>query len=184
MANYDVTITNGSGSQVMKNGTYTVSATSATGYDLTSLSPTTFTVSSSSSGSGAFTLTANGTLTLTFNETGASGGTAVTSGTVEMTNSDGSVVYSSVEDISATGSAVFENVPYGSSSQPYVLYFKQLTTDDTHNIEENIITVSMDSQTKEVYVQNTTATTQQISLTNSVYPNLEVSSAQLTFTGS
>ena len=74
MANYDVTITNGNGSQAMEVGNYTVSATYAPGYDTATLAPTSF-AATSTTATGAFTLTATGTLTIIFNETGASGGT-------------------------------------------------------------------------------------------------------------
>ncbi|MBO4539167.1 MAG: hypothetical protein J5781_02740, partial [Clostridia bacterium] len=61
MATYQVTITNGAGSESMKAGAYAVTAVSAPGYDLTSLSPATFTATAEA-GSQAFTLAAEGTL--------------------------------------------------------------------------------------------------------------------------
>ena len=41
MANYNVTIANGTGTQTMNAGTYTVSASYAPGYDMSTLAPTT-----------------------------------------------------------------------------------------------------------------------------------------------
>ena len=168
MANYDVTITNGTGSQNMKAGTYTVSATEATGYDLTTLSPTTYTATTSE-GSGTFTLSANGTLTFIVNETGAEGGTPITSGSIIMTDSTGTTEYGTAVTINSSGEAVFENVPYGTQSEPFVLYFKQLTSDDTHNIYNGVISVSMTGQTQTEYVQNTTIATQTFTLTDANY---------------
>ena len=181
MANYNVTITNGQGSEAMKAGTYDVVATSANGYEPTSLLPTTFTATSEA-GTQTFTLSANGTLTFVVNETGASGGTPVTSGTIVMTNSTGDVEYGTPVTIGATGEAVFDNVPYGSGAEPYTLYFKQLTTDDNHNIYEGVITVSMTSQTQTEYVQNTAIATQTFTVTDANYNGLPVENATLNFT--
>ena len=182
MATYQVTITNGSGSQNMKAGTYTVSATSAPGYDLSSLTPTTFTATSEA-GSQAFTLTAQGTLTFIVNETGASGGTPVTGGTIVMTDSSGNVQYGSPVNIGSDGNAVFNNVPYGDGTSPVTLYFKQLTTDDNHNIHTGVISVSMSSQTQTEYVQNTPIALQTFTVTDATYTGLPVGSATFSFSG-
>ncbi len=167
MANYTVTITDGNGSQVMQKGTYTVTA-EATGYDVSTLSPTTFTATESA-GSQAFTLSANGTLTLTVNDTGAAGGTPITSGTIVMTDSTGNTEYGQPVSIDASGNAVFENVPYGTTTEPFQLYFKQLTTADGYNIFEGVISVSMTAQTQTEYVQNTAAAEQTFTLTDANY---------------
>ena len=180
MANYNVNITNGQGSVAMKAGTYTVSATQAEGYDLTSLAPTSYTATASE-GSGAFTLSASGTLTFVVNESGASGGTPVTSGSIVMTDSTGNTQYGSPVSIDSNGQAVFDNVPYGSSGSPFTLYFKQLSTDDNHNIHEGLITVGMGSQTQTEYIQNTPIATQNITLTDANYSGLPINSAILNF---
>lgn len=183
MSNYNVTITNGSGSQLMNPGEYTVSATYAPGYDLTSLSPTTYTATVPS-GTGAFTLEASGTLTIIFNETGAEGGTPITSGMVVMTDQTGNTQYGSVVNIDSSGTAVFNNVPYGSVGTPYTLYFKQLATDSDHNIYADVFTVSMESATQTEYILNThIPTTQTLSLTDTNYTGLPVGNAVLEFEG-
>ena len=182
MANYNVTITNGQGSAAMKAGTYTVSATSSFGYDATSLSPSTFTATAEA-GTGTFTLSATGTLTFVVNETGASGGTPVTSGTIVMTNQDGTTEYGSAVTIGATGEAVFNNVPFGDQTTPFTLYFKQLSTDENHNIYTGIITVNMNSNTQTEYVQNTAIATQTINLSDANYSGLTIPNATLSFTG-
>ena len=174
MATYDVTITNGQGSQLMKAGTYTVSATSAPGYDLSTLTPTNYTAPTTAA-TGTFTLSANGTLTFVVNETGASGGTPVTSGTIVMTDSTGNTQYGSAVTINS-------NVPYGSSETPYTLYFKQLTTDETHNIYEGVITVSMASQNQTEYLLNSPIAEQTFDLTDANYSGLPINSATLNFT--
>ena len=180
MSNYNVEIINGQGTTAMKAGTYTVSATEAPGYDVTTLSPTTFTATTSAS-TGAFTLSANGTLTFVVNETGASGGTPVTSGTIVMTDSTGTTEYGTAVTISATGEAVFDNVPHGTQEAPYTLYFRQLTTDADHNIHEGVITISMTSATQTEYVQNLPLATASFTLTDANYSGLPIDSATLNF---
>ncbi len=167
MANYNVTITNGTGSQVMQRGTYAVTAEAA-GYDVSTLTPTTYTATDSE-GSQAFTLSANGTLTINVNETGAAGGTPITSGTIVMTNADGSVEYGQAVTIDANGDAVFNNVPYGTTDEPFQLYFKQLTTADGYNVYDGVISVAMTAQTQTEYVQNTAAAEQTFTLTDANY---------------
>ena len=180
MANYNVTITNGTGSESMKSGNYAVTV-QANGYEATTLSPATYTAGTSA-GSGAFTLSANGTLTLVFNETGASGGTAVTSGSVVMTDSTGATEYGSAVTINATGEAVFDNVPYNGDT-PYVLYFVQKSTDDGHNPYVGVITVNMDTQQQTQYVVNAPIAEQTFTLTDANYSGLPITAATLTFTG-
>ena len=181
MANYDVTITNGTGSQTMTIGEYTVSATYAPGYDMSSLSPTTFSATSTTQTS-AFTLSATGTLTIIFNETGAAGGTPITSGSVVMTNQDGTVEYGSAVQVDTNGTAVFDNVPYGSAQSAYTLYFKQLTSDENHNIYPDVFTVGMGDQTQTEYILNTPKSVlQNFTLTDANYPNLPVYNAVLKF---
>lgn len=181
MANYNVTITNGTGSQMMNTGNYNVTATYAPGYDMETLTPTTYTATSPS-GTGAFTISASSTLTIIFNETGAAGGTPITSGTVVMTNQAGEIEYGSPVTINSSGTAVFNNVPYGSAQSGYTLYFKQLTSDASHNIYENVFTVGMGDQTQTEYIKNTLITTSQnFTLTDANYSGLPVNNAVLEF---
>ena len=180
MANYNVQITNGSGSSNMKSGNYSVTV-SAAGYDATTLSPTSYTATASA-GSGTFTVSADGVLTLVFNETGASGGTPITGGSVVMTDSTGTTEYGSAVSIDASGQAVFNNVPYDAGS-PYVLYFVQKETDADHNPYSGVITVNMSSASQTEYVVNSPIAAQSITLTDANYAGLPVANATLTFTG-
>ena len=182
MADYTVTITNGTGSQTMNPGSYGVSCSYAPGYDMTTLSPTTYNATSPS-GSGTFTLSSYGTLTIIFNETGEEGGTPITSGTVVMTNLAGDVEYGSVVNIDSSGTAVFYNVPFGSAQAPYTLYFKQLTSDDDHNPYENVFTVGMGAETQTEYIlNNLKLAPQSLTLTDANYSGLPVANAVLDFT--
>ena len=181
MANYNVTIINGSGSQTMQTGEYTVSAIYAPGYDMETLSPATYTATSSTS-TGAFTISASGTLTIIFNETGASGGAPITSGTVVMTDSTGNTQYGSVVDIDSNGTATFANVPYGSEQSGYTLYFKQLTSDENHNPYPTVFAVGMGDETQTEYIENTLKSVlQNYTLTDTNYPELPVYNAVLKF---
>ena len=180
MANINVEITNGSGSALMKKGSYSVTV-AANGYEATTLSPSTYTATEYT-GTGNFTVSANGVLTLIFNETGASGGTAVTSGSVVMTDSTGQTEYGSQVNINGSGEAVFNNVPYNDGT-PYVLYFVQKTTDDGHNIFSGVITVNMSGSTQTQYVENLPIAEQSFTLTDANYTGLPVSAAAMTFTG-
>ena len=181
MSNYNVTIINGTGSETMDAGSYSVSAIYAPGYDMNSLSPTTYTATSSTE-TAEFTLSASGTLTITFNETGAQGGTPITSGSVVMTDSTGETQYGSVIEVDSNGTATFANVPYGSEQSAYTLYFKQLTSDENHNVYEDVFAVGMGMQTQQEYVINTPkAVLQNFTLTDANYPNLPVYNATLNF---
>lgn len=182
MANYNVTITDGIGSQTMNLGAYNVSATYAPGYDLSTLAPTSYTVESASQ-TGEFTLSATGTLTIIFNTTGATGGTPITSGTVVMTDATGAIQYGPVVQINAAGVATFNNVPYGSSQAGYTLYFKQLTSDENHNAYPEVLVVGMGGPTQTEYVPNTPKTIEQnFTLTDANYPHLPIENATLNFT--
>ncbi len=167
MATYNVTITNGEGSQAMQRGTYNVTAV-ANGYDTATLEPKTFTATEAPA-TQAFTLSANGTLTINVNETGAAGGTPITSGTLIMTDATGTTEYGQAVTIDANGDAVFENVPYGTTAEPFQLYFKQLTTADGYNIFDGVISVAMTAQTQTEYVQNTAAAVQTFTLNDANY---------------
>lgn len=184
MNDYNVTIINGSGSETMIPGEYSVSAIYAPGYDMATLSPTSYTAPSSTS-TGNFTIAATGTLTITFNETGAAGGTPITSGTVVMTDSTGETQYGQVVEIDSNGTATFNNVPYGSDQSAYTLYFKQLTSDASHNVYENVFAVGMGAQTQQEYIINTSKEVlQNFTLTDANYANLPVYNATLQFDSS
>lgn len=181
MADYNVTIINGTGSQTMNTGAYNVSAIYAPGYDMSTLSPTNYNATSSTQ-TGEFTIGATGTLTIIFNETGAEGGTPITFGTVVMTDSTGATEYGQPVTIDSNGTAIFNNVPFGSEQSAYTLYFKQLTSDENHNIYENVFAVGMGNQTQTEYVLNTLkAVLQNFTLTDATYQNLPVYNAVLQF---
>ena len=181
MANYNVTIINGSGSQTMEAGEYTVSAIYAPGYDMSTLTPATYTATSTTS-TGAFTIGATGTLSIIFNETGAAGGNPISSGSVVMTDSTGETQYGDVVQIDSNGLATFNNVPYGSTQSAYTLYFKQLSSDENHNIYPSVFAVGMGDQTQTEYIENTLKSVlQNFTLIDANYAGLPVYNAELKF---
>ena len=180
MANYNVQITNGSGSEKMLSGSYSVTV-SANGYDATTLSPTSYTATAAG-GTGNFTVSANGVLTVVFNETGEQGGTPITSGSVVMTDSTGETEYGSPVTVNSNGEAVFNNVPYNLDN-PYQLHFKQLSSDSDHAPYSGVFTVGMGTETQTEYVVNEPLNSQTFTLTDANYSGLPVANATLTFTG-
>ncbi len=167
MANYNVQITNGTGSQAMKKGAYNVEVTAA-GYDVSTLNPKMFTATEEA-GSENFVISASGTLTFNVNETGAAGGAPITAGSIIMTDSTGNIEYGTAANISVTGEAVFNNVPYGTSGNGFQLYFKQLTTDENHNIQEGVITVNMEEENQTAYIQNAQIALQTFNIADATY---------------
>ena len=178
MANYNVQITNGQGSQNMQSGNYSVTV-NANGYEATTLSPVSYTATSG--GVGNFTVSACGVLTIIFNETGAEGGTPITSGSVVMTDSTGETQYGSPVSVNEDGEAVFNNVPFNLDN-PYQLHFKQLSSDANHAPYSGVFTVGMGTETQTEYVINEPLNVQNFNLTDANY-GFPVADATLTFTG-
>ena len=177
---YEITLTNGTATEPMQAGTYSVTCLSANGYDVTSLQPTTCTVTQQE-GTFNFTLLANGTLNIEVNETGAAGGTPITSGTLVMTDATGTENYGTATI--TDGVATFSNVPFGAEGSPFTLYFKQTATDAQHNLYVGVITVEMTASTQLVYVENPPIAAQQVNLTDATYQGLPVPSATIQLTG-
>lgn len=111
-------------------------------------------------GSQAFTIAATGTLTLHVNETGAEDGTPVIGGTFIRCNSDGTETYGTAKTIDASGVCTFEVVPFGTGEAPVSVYVKLLTGNDSHNLHEDVVTASMDEESKTQYVRNAPVITQ------------------------
>ena len=179
MARYTVDIINGSGSQVLPKGTYTVTA-AVEGYSGV-LDPSTFTAGTAE-GSQAFTIEATGTLTLQINETGAEGGTPITEGAFVRCNQDGSVTYGEAKPIGETGVCTFDHVPFGTAEAPVTFYVRQQTSDKTHNRKEEVVAISMAAQTQSEFVQNTPAALQSFTFADANYSGLAVDGS-LTFDG-
>lgn len=126
---YNININNGTGSENIQDGVYNVTAT-ANGYDNSSIDPSSVTITTGTD-EYAFTIAATGTLTLHVTEDGTSGGTPVVGATFIRTDSSGNE-YGSEITTDSNGDAVFNNVPFASSSAP-TIYYKQKSSDSRHS---------------------------------------------------
>ena len=173
-----VTITDGVGSIDLINKNYEVSA-DVTGYDNTSILPSTVNVVEGTN-NYAFTIAATGTLTLHVTETGQSDGTAVVGATFIRTDSEGNE-YGTQITSDANGDAVFNNVPYSDSSAP-TIYFKQLSSDGSHEFDSSVQNTTLSTSTSTMQITNTIGALRTITLTDSNYQNLPIENASLTLT--
>ena len=173
-----VTITNGTGSASLINGSYTVEA-SSTGYDNTSIDPSSVTIDASTN-TYAFTISATGTLTLHVTEDGTSSGTPIVGATFYRTDSSGTT-YGQAITTDSNGDAVFNNVPYAATGAP-TIYYIQTASDGDHEFDNTLKSTTMTTQTSTLEIENTPGATRTITLTDSNYDNLPIDSATLTFT--
>ena len=171
-----VTITNGTGTSNVINGEYDVES-NIIGYDNSSLSPITVDIDSTTN-SYAFTISADGTLTLHVTEDGTSSGTPIVGATFVRTDSNGNE-YGSAITSDSNGDAVFNNVPFDSTSAP-TIYFKQTASDGDHEFSSNVQSTTMTTSTSTVEIQNTVGASRTFTITDANYANLPVSSGTLT----
>lgn len=174
----NVIITNGSGSEKLINGNYTVTA-SVTGYDNTSINPNTVNVVAGTD-SYSFTIAANGTLTLHVTETGEAAGTPIVGATFVRTDSTGTE-YGNPITTDSNGDAVFSNVPYAESGAP-TIYFKQTASDGDHEFDSTVQSTTMTTDTETVEIENPTGALRTITLVDANYANLPIESGTLTLT--
>ena len=131
---YNINIVNGTGSENILNGQYSVSA-SSTGYDSTSIDPDTLTVVEGTN-EYSFTIAATGTLTLHVSEDGTSTGTSVVGATFKRTDDLGNE-YGDTITSDSSGNAVFPYVPFDGTNPP-TIYYKQLASDGSHEFDGSI----------------------------------------------
>lgn len=146
----DIIITNGSGTSNVLNGTYSVTA-NVVGYSNTSINPSSLTIVEGTD-SYELTISAEGTLTLHVTETGETTGTSVVGAKFIRCDSAGNTYDDEVVSDSS-GNAVFANVPYAESSAPEV-YYKQTASDGSHNFDNSLKSITLDTETKTVEVAN------------------------------
>lgn len=171
-----ININNGQGTESLINGSYTVTA-SATGYDNTSINPSTVSIVEGTN-TYQFTIAATGTLTLHVTEDGTTTGTPIVGATFIRTDSTGNE-YGSAITTDSNGDAVFNNVPYDSTSAPTV-YYKQTASDGDHEFVNTVQSTTLTTSTSTVEIQNTPGATRTITLTDSNYANLPIDTATLT----
>ena len=171
----NVTITNGSGSTDLINGTYSVTA-DVTGYDNTSINPNSITVDAGTN-SYAFTIAADGTLTLHVTEDGTTTGTPIVGATFKRTDSAGTE-YGDVITTNASGDAVFNNVPFSATGAP-TIYYKQLASDGNHEFDNTIQSTTLTTNTETIQIQNPLGATRVVTLTDANYANLPIDAGTL-----
>ena len=163
-----VTITNGTGTSELINGTYSVTA-NVTGYDNTSISPTSLTVVAGTN-NYAFSISATGTLTLHVTEDGTTTGTPIVGATFVRTDSAGTE-YGSPITSDSNGDAVFNNMPFDATNAP-TIYYKQTASDGNHEFDSTVQSTTMTTSTSTIEITNQPGATRTISLTDSNYADL------------
>ena len=171
-----ITITNGTGSADVINGSYTVTA-DVTGYDNASINPSSIVVSESTN-TYAFSIAATGTLTLHVSEDGTSSGTPIVGATFVRTDASGTE-YGSAITTDTNGDAVFNNVPFAASDAP-AIYYKQTASDGNHEFDNTVQSTTMTENTQTVEIINALGATRTFNLTDANYENLPVDSGTLT----
>ena len=173
-----ITITNGTGTSEVINGSYTVTS-EITGYDNTSINPSTVNITAGTN-NYAFTISATGTLTLHVTDTGTSGGTPIVGATFIRTDQAGTE-YGTQITTDTNGDAVFNNVPYDSTNAP-LIYYKQTASDGDHEFDGTVQNTSLTTQTNTIQITNQPGATRTINLTDANYQNLPIAEATLTLT--
>ena len=173
-----INITNGTGTGELINDTYTVTAT-VTGYDDTSIDPSTLNIVEGTN-SYALSISATGTLTLHVTDDGTSTGNPIVGATFYRTDSIGTE-YGSVITSDSNGDAVFNNVPFDATNAP-TIYYKQTASDGDHEFVNTVQSTTMTSSTSTIEVENPVGATRTITLTDTNYSNLPISSGTITLT--
>lgn len=175
---YNVQITNGSGSLNLANGTYTVSA-NVPGYDNSTLKPLSVTIEA-----GVeiydFTITATGKLKLHVTEDGTDTGVPVEGASFIRCDEYGNE-YGTAITTDSTGRAVFNNVPF-SATDVVKVYFKQLNSDGQHEFDDTLKRKIMTSPAHTVTIKNAKSALRIINLTEE-NSNYKVDSGTLTLNG-
>ena len=173
-----INITNGTGTGELINDTYTVTAT-VTGYDNTSIDPSTLNIVEGTN-SYALSIGATGTLTLHVTDNGTSTGNPIVGATFYRTDSVGTE-YGTVITSDSNGDAVFNNVPFDATNAP-TIYYKQTASDGDHEFVNTVQSTTMTSSTSTIEVENPVGATRTITLTDTNYSNLPISSGTITLT--
>ena len=173
-----INIVNGTGSESIINGTYSVTA-SVTGYDDTSINPSSISIVEGTN-AYQFSIAANGTLTIHVTDTGTSTGTPIVGATFYRSDSTGTE-YGSVITTDSNGDAVFANVPYDGTNPP-TIYYKQTASDGNHEFDNTVQSTTMTTSTSTVELQNALGATRTITLTDANYANLPIDTGSITLT--
>ncbi len=171
-----ITILNGEGSQNILNGSYSVEA-SVDGYNNSSISPSTVNVVEGTN-NYAFTISANGTLTLHVSDDGTSTGNPIVGAIFVRTDSSGTE-YGDPITSNSEGNAIFENVPYAQDDAP-TIYFKQTASDSEHEFNNQVQSITMNSDAQTQEIQNSVPALRTFTLTDANYENLPIDNGTIT----
>ena len=173
-----ITIVNGVGTDTLINDSYTVEA-NVNGYDNTSILPQNVNIEEGTN-TYNFTISASGTLTLHVSEDGTTTGTPIIGATFIRTDSTGNE-YGSLITTDSSGNAIFNNVPYATTSAP-TIYYKQLTSDGNHDFDGTVQSTTLTTSTETIEITNTPGATRTINLTDANYENLPIETGTITLT--
>lgn len=171
-----INIVNGTGTESLINGNYTVTA-NVVGYDNVSIDPSTVNIVEGTN-TYSFTISATGTLTLHVTDDGTSTGNPIVGATFVRTDSAGDE-YGNIVTTDSTGNAVFNNVPFAASDAP-IIYYKQLSSDGDHEFSTDVASTSMTTSTETIEIENTIGATRTLNLTAANYDNLPIDSGTIT----
>lgn len=174
----NVIITNGTGSEELINGSYSVVA-NVTGYDNTSINPDSINVVPETN-SYAFEISANGTLTLHVTNTGDSTGTPIVGATFVRCDASGNE-YGTAITTDTNGDAVFNNVPFDTTNAP-TIYYKQTASDGDHEFDNTLQSTTMTTDSLTIEVENPTGAVRTFTLRDANYANLPIDAGTLTLT--
>ena len=173
-----ININNGTGSESLINGSYSVTA-NVNGYSNTSIDPSTVSIVDGTN-TYSFTIAAEGTLTLHVTDDGTTTGTPIVGATFSRTDSLGTE-YGSIITTDSNGDAVFNNVPFAATDAP-LIYYKQLTSDGDHEFSSSVSSISMTTNTQTVEIENVVGATRTVNLTDTNYSNLPIGTGTITLT--
>lgn len=174
--NIVIDITNGQGIKEIQNGDYNVTVES-TGYNSESLSPKTVSIVDGQE-IYEFTLSASGSLTFHVTEDGTQSGTSVEGAVFYRCDSTG-ITYGNPITTDSSGIATLPNLPYATESSP-IIYYKQVETEETHNFDDTIKSITLTQESTTLEVQNAKASEKTITLKDENYEGLYVERAQIT----
>ena len=173
-----INIIDGTGTGELINDTYTVTA-NVVGYDNTSITPSTLDVVEGTN-SYSLSISATGTLTLHVTDDGTSTGNPIVGATFYRTDSIGTE-YGSILTSDTNGDVVFNNVPFAETGAP-TIYFKQTASDGDHEFVSTVQNTTMTTSTSTIEIENPVGATRTITLTDTNYANLPISSGTITLT--
>lgn len=167
---YQINITNGTGTENVFNDTYSVTA-NVNGYNNDSISPDEVTVVDGTN-EYAFTISATGTLTLHVTDDGTESGNPIIGATFYRTDSTGTT-YGSAFTTDSNGDATITNVPFATTTPP-TIYYKQTTSDETHTFDATIKSTTLTESTKTIQISNPLPPSRAFTLKDANYEGLNI----------